>query len=118
MKSDDVLLAAWRETLARKGPAPAIFATTGEVLRTFSDVERRAVELAEKISAPVYPIDIGNKPDWPSCLLAALRREVVALPLESSITAPQRESALRICNSGDWRHQQTVLLKLTSGTTA
>jgi long-chain acyl-CoA synthetase len=38
--------------------------------------------------------------------------------LESSITPRQRENALRLCNSGDWREQQTVLLKLTSGTTA
>ena len=35
MKSDDALLAAWDETLARKGNAPAIFATTGKVSRTF-----------------------------------------------------------------------------------
>ena len=118
MKSPDALLAAWEKTLARKGDAPAIFDTRGKVQRTFCDIENRARELAEGIAGPVYPIDIGNQPDWPSHLLAALRRDVVALPLESSITPQQREIALRICNQGDWNHRRTVLLKLTSGTTA
>jgi long-chain acyl-CoA synthetase len=118
MKSPDALLAAWEKTLARKGAAPAIFDTRGEVLRTFSDIEGRARELADAIAGPVYPIDIGNRPDWPSHLLAALRRRVVALPLESSITPQQRENALRICKGGNWEKTPTVLLKLTSGTTA
>src|SRR2546430_3669869 len=118
MKSDDALLAAWEETLARKGEAPAIFGPNGKAHRTFHDIDGRARELEGGIAGPVYPIDIGNHPDWPSHLLAALRRRVVALPLESSITAQQRENALRICADHDWRNEQTVLLKLTSGTTA
>jgi acyl-CoA synthetase (AMP-forming)/AMP-acid ligase II len=118
MKSDDALLAAWEKTLARKKTAPAIFDTRGQVTRTFAEIETRAHELAETVSGPVYPIDVGNHPDWPSHLLAALRRRVVALPLQSSITPQQRESALRLCASADWDKQQTVLLKLTSGTTA
>jgi acyl-CoA synthetase (AMP-forming)/AMP-acid ligase II len=118
MKSEDALLAAWAETVARKGDASAIFDTRGEVQRSFRDIENRARELADQISGSVYPIDIGNQPDWPSHLLAALRRRVAALPLESSITPQQRENALRICEDGDWNKQQTVFLKLTSGTTA
>src|SRR2546423_7081144 len=118
MKSDDALLAAWKETLARKGAATAIFDLNGKAQRTFHDIEDRARELEGRIAGPVYPIDIGNHPDWPSHLLAALRRRVVALPLESSITAQQRENALRICTNHEWRNEQTVLLKLTSGTTA
>jgi acyl-CoA synthetase (AMP-forming)/AMP-acid ligase II len=118
MKSGDALLAAWAETLARKGEAPAIFDPGGEVQRTFRGIEERARELEGEIAGTVYAIDIGNHPDWPSHLLAALRRRVVVLPLESSITAQQRENALRICQSHDWRNEQTVLLKLTSGTTA
>jgi acyl-CoA synthetase (AMP-forming)/AMP-acid ligase II len=51
-------------------------------------------------------------------LLAALRRQVVALPLESSITLQQREAAMRLCEGGDWGDATPVLLKLTSGTTA
>jgi long-chain acyl-CoA synthetase len=118
MKSDDPLLAAWEKTLARKGAAPAVFDPRGEVQRTFSEIEKRALELESELAGPVYPIDIGNHPDWPSHFLAALRRGVVALPLESSITPQQHENALRICATGDWRDRQTVLLKLTSGTTA
>jgi long-chain acyl-CoA synthetase len=118
MKSDDPLLAAWDETLARKGNAPAIFDTRGEVERTFTDVESRARELEREIAGPIYPIDIGNQPDWPSQLLAALRCGVVALPLESSITPQQRENALQVCNNRDFGEPRPVLLKLTSGTTA
>jgi acyl-CoA synthetase (AMP-forming)/AMP-acid ligase II len=123
MKSDDPLLAAWGETLARKGDAAAIFDTTGELLRTFRDVEDRAHALEGEIDpdARFHPIDIGNHPDWPSHLLVSLRRQLVALPLEGSITPQQREAALGICavpNAGDWGEQRPVLLKLTSGTTA
>jgi acyl-CoA synthetase (AMP-forming)/AMP-acid ligase II len=116
MKSDDALLAAWEETLARKGDAPAIFDTRGEVLRTFREVENRAQALESKIAhdALVHAIDIGNHPDWPSHLLAALRRQIVALPLEGSITPQQREAALAMCQAPP----SASLLKLTSGTTA
>jgi long-chain acyl-CoA synthetase len=125
MKSDDALLAAWEETLACKGDAPAIFDTRGQILRTFQEVESRAqaVEADLKSTAPgsVYPIDVGNHPDWPSLLLASLRCRLVALPLEDSITPQQREAALAIYSaspSGDWGDRPPVLLKLTSGTTA
>jgi long-chain acyl-CoA synthetase len=118
MKSADALLAAWEKTLAQKRDAAAIFDTRGEVLRTFADVEARARNLEGKISGRIYPIDLGNHPDWPSHLLAALRRRVVALPLESTITPQQREAALRLCQGADWGEARPVLLKLTSGTTA
>src|ERR1700760_1521625 len=118
MKSDNALLAAWEETLSRKGNAPAIFDTARHVERTFLDLESRARELESQIEGPVHPIDIGNHPDWPSHLLAAFRRRIVAVPLEGSITREQRQNALRLCRDGDWRDGQTVLLKLTSGTTA
>ncbi|HEX8489776.1 MAG TPA: class I adenylate-forming enzyme family protein [Chthoniobacterales bacterium] len=125
MKSDDALLIAWEETLARKADAPAIFDTRGEVQRTFREVETRAraveIELEFRAEGEVYPIDIGNHPDWPSLLLASLRRRLVALPLEDSMTPQQRAAALAICNptpSRPWVGRPPVLLKLTSGTTA
>jgi long-chain acyl-CoA synthetase len=125
MKSDDALLAVWEKTLAQKRDAPAIFDTRGEVLRTFADIETRARTLEAKIdpasAGQVHPTDLGNHPDWPSSLLASLRRRVVALPLEDTITPQQREAALRICSvrdAGDWGERPPVLLKLTSGTTA
>jgi acyl-CoA synthetase (AMP-forming)/AMP-acid ligase II len=42
----------------------------------------------------------------------------VVLTLESTLTAQQRQNALRVCATGDWHEQRSVLLKLTSGTTA
>ena len=125
MKLDDPLLAAWDETLARKGDAPAIFNTSGEVLRTFHGIEQRARAFQPKVDlcrpGQVNAIDIGNRPDWPSLLLACLRRQLVVLPLEDSMTPQQREAALRICtvrDARDWGDRPPVLLKLTSGTTA
>src|SRR6476660_6382410 len=103
MKSGDPLLVAWQETLARKGDGPAIFDTAGEVVRTFHDIETRARQLEGEIAGEIWPIDVGNQPDWPSHLLAALRRGVVALPMEGTITAQQRDNALRLCSGGDWR---------------
>ncbi len=118
MKSGNSFLAAWEETLARKGDFPAILDTRSEVLRTFHDIEARARQLEGEITGNVWPIDIGNQPDWPSHLLAALRRGVVALPMEGTITAQQRENALRLCGGGNWNGLRPDLLKLTSGTTA
>jgi long-chain acyl-CoA synthetase len=116
----DVLLAAWEETVARKGDAPAIFATSGEVSRTFREIEEKAGFFEIEISAAagqVYPIDLGNHPDWPSVLLACLRLRRIALPLEKSITPEQRTAALQMCES-EWTQERPALLKLTSGTTA
>ncbi|MEP6699016.1 MAG: class I adenylate-forming enzyme family protein [Verrucomicrobiota bacterium] len=125
MKSDDVLLAAWQETLARRGDLPAIFDTRGAVARTFREIDARAREIEARMEqlAPgqVYPIQIGNDPDWPSMLLACLRRRLVALPLDDSITGEQRKTALQVCRVRcleDWGAHPPSLLKLTSGTTA
>jgi acyl-CoA synthetase (AMP-forming)/AMP-acid ligase II len=125
MKSDDALLGAWEATLARKRNIPAIFDTAGNVLRTFGDIDSKAEEWESKLSSlspgQVYPVDLGNHPDWPSLLLACWRRRIVALPLEDTITPQQREAALQTCavsGVGDWGEKPPALLKLTSGTTA
>jgi acyl-CoA synthetase (AMP-forming)/AMP-acid ligase II len=146
MKSSDPLLQGWEKTLARKRDAPAIFATSGEVLRTFGDVEQRARDLLRSLDVSpdgnVLAVQIGNHEDWPSIFIACLRRHLVVLPLEQSISEQQRDDALEICNvkalvsavpSGgspgiirlgtgdstpDWRENPPNLLKLTSGTTA
>src|SRR6478672_7923058 len=69
MKSFDPLLQDWEKTLARKREAPAIFATSGEVLRTFGDIEQRARELFRSIDVfhegSVLAVQIGNHEDWP-----------------------------------------------------
>ena len=103
MKSPDPLLAAWQETLARKGNAPAVFDTNGATLRSFRQVEEQArayePNLGAFASADVIAIQSGNHEDWPSILLACWRREMVVLPLERSISEQERDAALKICGA-------------------
>src|SRR5947209_13109919 len=147
MKSSDTLLKDCEKTLARKRDRPAIFATSGEVLRTFGDIEQRARNFMRRIDVfhegSVLAVQIGNHEDWPSILIGCLRRHLVVLPLEQSMSERQRGEALENCKakavvsavpSGDspeeiiqlgiadctpdWRGNPPNLLKLTSGTTA
>jgi long-chain acyl-CoA synthetase len=146
MKSSDTLLEAWEKTLARKRDAPAIFAASGEVLRTFGHVEQRTRDLLQSIGLfhedNVLAVQIGNHEDWPSILIGCLRKHLVVLPLERSISEQQRAEALEICRvnvivaavpgggspeiiplrtakaTPNWGERRPVLLKLTSGTTA
>ena len=146
MKSSDPLLEVWEKTLARKRDAPAIFATSGEVLRTFGEIEQRTRDLLQSIGVfpqgNVLAVQIGNHEDWPSILIGCLRRHLVVLPLEQSISEQQRDEALKICRvnavmsavpsrgspeiirlrttgtTPDWGERRPALLKLTSGTTA
>jgi acyl-CoA synthetase (AMP-forming)/AMP-acid ligase II len=136
--SDDALLNSWGETLARKDDVGAIFETSGEVSRTFAEIETQAREFERKIDMfevnSVLAIQIGNHPDWPAILLACFRRGVVVLPLEQSISERERHVALKICRASglisdgvhkignqalpEWGTNPPSLLKLTSGTTA
>jgi long-chain acyl-CoA synthetase len=146
MKSPDPLLKAWEKTLARKRDSAAIFAPNGEVIRTFEEIEKRTHDLLQSIDTfhegDVLAVQIGNHEDWPSILIGCLRRQLVVLPLEQSISKQQRNEALEICRakavvsavpSGSsvqvlplgtaaattgWDQRRAVLLKLTSGTTA
>jgi long-chain acyl-CoA synthetase len=146
MKSSDPLLEAWEKTLVGKRDAGAIFATSGEVLRTFAEIEQRGRDLLKRIDVlgegDVLGIQIGNHEDWPSIFIACLRRHLVVLALEQSISQQQRDEALKICrakallslgpNGGSpkiirlttadttqkWGDNPPNLLKLTSGTTA
>src|SRR5206468_5359051 len=146
MKSTDPLLNAWRQTLRRAKDGPAIVNTCGELLRKFTDVEKRACDFEPNVEmfspGSVIAIQIGNHEDWPSILIACLRRHLVVLPLEQSMNDQQRDAALELClaravvsavASGDpprvfrlgtaaaathWDQHSPLLLKLTSGTTA
>jgi len=146
MKSSDPLIKAWQKTLARKRDTGAILATSGKVLRTFDEIEKRARDLMQRIDTfnegDVLGIQIGNHEDWPSILIACLRKRLVVLPLEQSISEQQRDAALEICKASavvcsgpggnlprisrvgtaetavDWHKNPPSLLKLTSGTTA
>jgi long-chain acyl-CoA synthetase len=125
MKFSDPLLKAWEKTLARKRDMPAIFATSGEVIRTFLGIEEHALAVEAKVPASkpfnVNPVQIGNHADWPSLFLACLRTQRVVLPLDESISKQQAEAAFSIAaRSGimDWGDRPPTLFKLTSGTTA
>ena len=146
MKSNDALVEAWERTLAQKNDATAIFATSGEITRTFREIEEEARAFEAKIrmleAGSVVAIQIGNHEDWPSILLACLRGGLVALPIEQSISERQRDAALETCCASavvaavpggkspevlppgtaattvDWGGKPPSLLKLTSGTTA
>jgi long-chain acyl-CoA synthetase len=105
MKSelDDPLLTAWANTLARAADRPAIFNVRGGVRRTFRDVEMRAQVLAAKLepfdAGEVLAVQLGNHEDWPSILLACLRKRLVVLPLEQSMARQECEMALGICHA-------------------
>lgn len=149
MKSQDALLVAWERTLTRKSGAAAILGPNGNILRTFDEIETRARDFAHQIDSfrpsDVVAVQIGNHEDWPSILIAGLRKQVVVLPLEQSISDQQRDIALEACgaiglltkpadsitpilsqserrfllpNGEKMRMKGISLLKLTSGTTA
>jgi acyl-CoA synthetase (AMP-forming)/AMP-acid ligase II len=148
----DQLVEAWEETLrARDGRAleregeqrAAIFNTRGEVLRTFAQIEGEARDFEQTLLGEFQPgeviaIQVGNHAAWPALLLACLRRRLVALPMERTVTEHERDAALRICRAAavvdlederitlttlphepvEWGQNPPSLLKLTSGTTA
>ncbi len=141
MKRNDPLLERWTGILAQKGRLPAIFNTGGEVVRSFRQIDDRAGDFERKLdtfqTGSVIAVQIGNDEDWPSTLVACLRRGLAVLPLEQSINEQQREIALKICDvvglvTGSftvvplktdaprptWSGNVPCLLKLTSGTTA
>lgn len=146
MKSSDALLIAWERTAARAPDRPAVIATTGKIAQTFADIELRARQLENRLQGlvpgSVIAIQIGNNADWPALFIACLRRQLVVLPLDQSLSERQQRAALDLCRaravavarSGtpDWKLLQPrrtapaaywgdnspTLLKLTSGTTA
>ena len=135
---EDPILEAWEATRAKNRDRAAILDAQGRVLRTFSEIEESARHFASQLEAippaQVCAIQIGNHPDWPSLFLACLRKQLVVLPLEQTISDEQKQSAFQICNvavavssgriwtgdfaANDWGNDRPSLLKLTSGTTA
>ncbi len=100
-KVEDPILAAWERTRANNRDRAAIFDAQGKVTRTFLEIEERAHQFADELGTivpgQVLAIQIGNHPDWPSLFLACLRKRVVVLPLEQTISDEQRQNAFRLC---------------------
>src|SRR5213082_1180100 len=101
-KVEDPILAAWERTRASNRDRSAIFDSQGKVTRTFLEIEERARQFADELGTivpgQVLAIQIGNHPDWPSLFLACLRKRVVVLPLEQTISEQQRTSAFQLCH--------------------
>jgi len=101
MKLKDELSKRWQAILAQKRDAPAIFNSRGRLVFTFRGIDERARDFESKIESfdagSVVAMQIGNHEDWPSILIACLRRGVVVLPLEQSISDQQRDAALKTC---------------------
>ena len=146
-KVEDAILTAWERTCANNRYRAAIFDSPRKVARTFLEIEDRARELADELEGigpgHILAIQIGNHPDWPSLFLACLRKRVVVLPLEQTISDEQRASAFQLCHVAavvvaatvpggsaleilplravaatiSWSENPPVLLKFTSGTT-
>lgn len=143
MTRADPLLAAWEETLRRRREDPAIYDRKGEVLFRFAGLEELSRQyeaesgLRDFAAGKIVGLQIGNHPHWPAIFLACLRRELVVLPLEQTVSETERASALQTCRAAglitapdqpiirlkeecpiDWKARAPVMLKLTSGTTA
>ena len=141
---EDPILEAWERTRAQNRDCAAILDAQGKVTRTFVEIEERADQFAHELEAiasgQVVAIQIGNDPDWPSLFLACLRKQIVVLPLEQTISHEQKRNAFEICrvaavvaavpggalkalplrtaaSTEDWEARRPSLLKLTSGTT-
>ena len=146
MKSSDPLLAAWHDTLSRKGDEVAVVNAASGIISSFRDIEQRARAFEAKLSTfpsgAVIAVQIGNHEAWPAVFIGCLRRRLVVLPLDESMIEQQRDTALAICKASavvsplpsanipqvsrlrtagattNWNGNPPSLLKLTSGTTA
>jgi acyl-CoA synthetase (AMP-forming)/AMP-acid ligase II len=101
--SSDALLTAWEKSLAENKDGPAILDGRGNITRTFAGIEERTKVFAQKLQSlaagEVAAVQIGNHPDWPSLFIACLRRQIVVLPLEQSISENERTMAVKICRA-------------------
>ncbi len=145
MKREDPLLAAWSATLARRRRESALFDSQRRVLLRFGEIEElshryeteEGAGLKDFTPGEIVALQIGNHAHWPALFLACLRRGVVVLPIEQTVSERERASALQTCRVAGlidepgkpivrldaggaiaWGEQAPVLLKLTSGTTA
>jgi long-chain acyl-CoA synthetase len=80
-----------------------VFDSTGKITRSFREIEEIARAFYTKIDAlpagAVVAVQIGNHEDWPSIFIACLRKQLVVLPLDQSISERQRDGVLEICNA-------------------
>ncbi len=138
---ENPILAAWQHTLERFGPRAALFSSSGEIRRTFAQIEIEAAETAAHFDGlergAVVGVQIGNSERWPELLLALWRRHLIVLPL-GEMNAGELAAILDACRAAmliveeagalavrrcpaqpaPWNGLAPDLLKLTSGTTS
>jgi long-chain acyl-CoA synthetase len=139
---ESVLLRRWAGVLEGRESLAAVRAASGEILRTFLDVNAEALQLRARFPdwerGAVIAVQLGNHPGWPAALLALIAAEGVVLPVGSHLGTSELERVSEACRvsgvlshvSGewvfrsrqcgavpDWGKRRPVLLKLTSGTT-
>jgi long-chain acyl-CoA synthetase len=142
LPSANGLLVSWKKTLRRREQRPAILSDSGEVLRTFGQIEQEAAGLqsvwAEAPAGAVVGVKIGNHPGWPAVLLGLFNAGLVPLPLGDHLTEQelaqaldQSQAAACVVSVGgrivllapvlrrtpSWPGLAPEFLKLTSGTT-
>ncbi len=135
-------MAAWKNTLRRLESRPAILAASGEVLRTFGQIQQEAADLqpiwAEAPPGAVVGVKIGNHPGWPAVLLGLFGAGLVPLPLGDHLSEKELAEVLEQCRAAAcvisvrghlallepvrrrasaWPGPAPEFLKLTSGTT-
>jgi len=97
----NLIISAWEEILALRSGNSAIFAVTGKELRTFAGIEASSRLLEEKLAiftpGDVVSFQIGNSPDWPALLLAAMRYGVVPLPIGRHVEKAELETVFKTC---------------------
>ena len=86
---------------SREWQSPRDSRQKGSPTRTFAEIEERALDFIRKLkslsSGEMIAIQVGNHPDWPSLFLACLRKQLVILPLEQTISEKQREAVFETC---------------------
>jgi long-chain acyl-CoA synthetase len=143
VKTEDPILGRWAKTLEEHAERAALFDRHGKISRTFVQIEQESENWAAKLRdfppGTVLAIQTGNHPSWPALFLACLRHRLPVLPLETTITEREKESALEVTDAQGVfvtdknggialrlmparearpRFTDYSLFKLTSGTTA
>ena len=114
---ENPLLAAWQETLARCGGAPAVFAVDGRIERRFFDIESEAGEfsarLADIAAGSVVGVQLGNRPSWPALLVALFRGGLIPLPLGGHMSVVELRLALETCGASALIAEEAGVLRVT-----
>ncbi len=95
------ILARWSEILKQLGSKPAIFSPSGEVLRTFDEVEKDARFWGSRLGflppRSVVSCQIGNVPEFFSFLLACWRADYCFLPFDLELAKDRRDKLEKVC---------------------